>query len=266
MTSDILTEVDGAVARITFNRPAARNAVNPAMIAGMHAFLREIEHHRGIRCVVLSGTGEHFMAGGDVIGFREALQKPGPERRREFETRVQSAAPLFIQMARMPQPIVARVRGAVAGAAVGFVAGSDIAICSETSVFIVAHVHIGASPDGSTSYYLPRSVGVRKAKELAMLGGKLKAQEALALGLVNRVVNDDELEKATEEVVAAIVAAPATSVRRIKRLMDSSLDNPLERQLQLEAESFAECAATDDFVEGVTAFAEKRKARFNHSG
>jgi 2-(1,2-epoxy-1,2-dihydrophenyl)acetyl-CoA isomerase len=206
------------------------------------------------------------MAGGDVIGFREALQKPGPERRSEFEARVQSAAPLFIQMARMPQPIVARVRGAVAGAAVGFVAGSDIAICSDTAIFIVAHVHIGASPDGSTSYYLPRMVGVRKAKELAIFGAKLTAPDALELGLVNRVVPDAELERVAEEVVTAIVAAPATSVRRIKTLMDRSLDNSLERQLQLEAESFAECAATDDFVEGVSAFAEKRKARFNRSG
>jgi 2-(1,2-epoxy-1,2-dihydrophenyl)acetyl-CoA isomerase len=265
MSNDILTEVDGAVARITFNRPAARNAVNPAMIARMHGFLREIETDAGIRCIVLSGAGDHFMAGGDVIGFREALQKPGPERRREFEARVQSAAPFFIQMARMPQPIVARVRGAAAGAAVGFVAGSDIAICADSAIFIVAHVHIGASPDGSTSYYLPRMVGVRKAKELAMLGTKLTARDALALGLVNRVVADSELDAATEEVVATIVSAPATSVRRVKTLMDRSLDNSLERQLQLEAESFAECAGTDDFVEGVTAFAEKRKAQFNRA-
>jgi 2-(1,2-epoxy-1,2-dihydrophenyl)acetyl-CoA isomerase len=266
MTSDILTEIDGAVARITFNRPAARNAVNPAMIAGMHGFLREIETEPGIRCIVLSGAGDHFMAGGDVVGFREALKKGSTERRQEFEGRVQSAAPLFIQMARMPQPIVTRVRGAAAGAAVGFVAGSDIALCGESSIFIVAHVNIGASPDGSTSYYLPRMVGVRKAKELAMLGERLSAQDALALGLVNRVVPDADLDRATEEVVTRIVAAPATSMRRVKFLMDASLGNTLERQLQLEAESFAACAATEDFVEGVTAFAEKRKAQFNRSG
>ena len=266
MTNDILTEIDGAVARITFNRPAARNAVNPAMIAAMHAFLRGIEHDPGVRCIVLAGAGEHFMAGGDVLGFREALQKGSAERREEFESRVKSAAPLFIQLARMPQPIVARVRGAVAGAAVGFVAGSDLAICGESALFIVAHVHIGASPDGSTSYYLPRMVGVRKAKELAMLGERLSARDALELGLVNRVVADADLERVTEELVARIVAAPATSVRRVKQLMDRSLSNSLEQQLQLEAESFADCAATEDFVEGVTAFADKRKAQFNRSG
>jgi 2-(1,2-epoxy-1,2-dihydrophenyl)acetyl-CoA isomerase len=266
MSEDLLTAIDGAVARITFNRPAARNAVNPGMITAMHRFLQAIEHDRRVRCIVLAGAGDHFMAGGDVLGFKEALERSSEQRRAEFEGRVQSAAPVFTQLARMPQPIVARVQGAAAGAAVGFVAGADIVICSENSIFIVAHVNIGASPDGSTSYYLPRSVGVRKATELAMLGEKLTASDALALGLVNRVVPDAELDTATAAVVDRIVAAPATSLRRAKFLMRQSLDNTLERQLQLEAESFGECAATEDFVEGVSAFAQKRKAVFNRGG
>jgi 2-(1,2-epoxy-1,2-dihydrophenyl)acetyl-CoA isomerase len=263
MSEDLLTAIDGAVARITFNRPEARNAVNQGMLAAMHRFLQSIEHDRRVRCIVISGAGDHFMAGGDVIGFKEALERSSEQRRAEFESRLQSTAPLFTQMARVPQPIVARVQGAAAGAAVGFVAGADIVICGASSIFVVAHVNIGASPDGSTSYYLPRSVGVRKAKELAILGDKLTAQDALALGLVNRVVPDAELERETAAIVDRIVAAPATSVRRAKFLMQESLKNTLERQLQLEAESFAECAATDDFVEGVSAFAQKRKAVFN---
>ncbi len=263
MSEDLLTAIDGAVARITFNRPQARNAVNSGMLAAMDRFLQSIEHDRQVRCIVIGGAGDHFMAGGDVIGFKEALEKGSEQRRAEFEARVQSAAPLFLQLARMPQPIVARVQGAAAGAAVGFVAGADIVICGASSIFVVAHVNIGASPDGSTSYHLPRAVGVRKAKELALLGEKLNAQEALALGLVNRVVPDAELDQAIASVVDRIVAAPATSIRRAKFLMQQSLGNSLERQLQLEAESFAECAATDDFVEGVSAFAQKRKAVFN---
>jgi len=266
MSQDLLTAIDGAVARITFNRPQARNAVNSGMLAAMQRFLQSIEHDRQVRCIVIGGAGDHFMAGGDVIGFKEALEKPSAERRAEFEARVQSAAPLFVQLARMPQPIVARVQGAAAGAAVGFVAGADIAICGASSIFVVAHVNIGVSPDGSTSYYLPRAIGVRKAKELAILGEKINAQEALALGLVNRVVPDAELDQAIATVVDKIVNAPATSVRRAKLLMQESLGNTLERQLQLEAESFAECAATDDFVEGVSAFAQKRKAVFNRGG
>ena len=263
MTMDLLTQIDGPVARITFNRPAVRNAASMAMLTDMRQFLLDIEGDRSIRCVVIAGAGEHFMAGGDVQAFKETLHRSAAERRTEFEGRVQSAGTLFVQLGRMPQPIVAKVRGAAAGAALGFVAGADFAICGASSLFVLAHVNIGASPDGTSSYYLPRVLGVRKAKELAILGQKLSAEEALAAGLVTRVVPDAELDSAVATLVDRIVAAPAESVRRAKFLMDQSLGNSLERQLQLEAQCFGECAATEDFAEGVSAFVEKRPARFN---
>lgn len=263
MTVDVLTEVDGPIARITFNRPAARNAITQEMLLTMRAFLHRIEHDADVRCIVLSGVGDHFSAGGDVIGFGETLKIPAKERRAAFEGRIQNAAPVFLQFARAAVPVVAKVRGAVAGAALGFALGADFVICGSGAVFILAHVHIGASPDGSSSYYLPRLIGERKAKELAILGQRVSADEALGMGMINQVVPDTELDSAVDSLLQKIVAAPATSVRRAKLLMGRSLGNSLEQQLQLEAESFAECAATDDFVEGVTAFAEKRKAIFN---
>jgi 2-(1,2-epoxy-1,2-dihydrophenyl)acetyl-CoA isomerase len=124
-------------------------------------------------------------------------------------------------------------------------------------------VRIGACPDGSSSYYLPRTLGVRKAKELAILGNKLGAEEARQAGLVNFVVPDAEVASATEALVKKIIEAPRRSVQWAKRLMNESLDNPIERQLQLEAQGFGECAGSDDFAEGVSAFLEKRAARFN---
>ena len=266
MTTDVLTEIDGPVARITFNRPAVRNAASMAMLMTMRQFLMDIEQDRGVRCIVISGAGEHFMAGGDVQAFNEALDRSPAQRRTEFEGRVQSAGALFVQLARMPQPIVAKIRGAAAGAALGFVAGADFAICGAGSLFVLAHVNIGASPDGTSSYYLPRVVGVRKAKELAILGEKLSAEDALSAGLVTRVVPDADLDSAVAKLVERIVAAPAESVRRAKFLMDQSLGNSLEKQLQLEAQCFGECAATEDFAEGVRAFVGKRKAIFNRPG
>src|SRR5215469_12170153 len=164
MTTDLLTEVDGPVATITFNRPALRNAASAAMLARMQEFLLSLQGEQAVRCIVLTGAGEHFMAGGDVQAFSETLKRSGAERRVEFAARIQSTAPLFMQLARMPQPIVARIRGAVAGAALGFVAGADFAICSVGALFVLAHVNIGASPDGSSSYHLPRAIGVRRAK------------------------------------------------------------------------------------------------------
>jgi len=263
MTTDLLTEIAGPVATITFNRPALRNAASAAMLARMQEFLLTLQSEPAVRCIVITGAGEHFMAGGDVQAFRETLQRPGAERRAEFAARVQSTAPLFLQLARMPQPIVAKIRGAVAGAALGFVAGADFAICSAGALFILAHVNIGASPDGSSSYYLPRAIGVRRAKELAILGRRVSAEEALTLGLINQVAPDAELDAAVAALVQRIVAAPAESVRCAKALMDQSLRNSLEQQLQLEAECFAQCAASDDFAEGVTAFMDKRPAKFN---
>jgi 2-(1,2-epoxy-1,2-dihydrophenyl)acetyl-CoA isomerase len=263
MNPELLTETQGAVARITFNRPAARNSVNRPMLLEMQKFLQSIEADARIRCIVLSGAGEHFMAGADITGFQEALQRNGDERRSEFEARIQATIPLFLQLARMPQPLVAKVQGAAAGAALGFIGGADFAICGASAVFILAHVNVGLSPDASASFYLPRVIGVRKAKELAILGQKLTAPEALELGLVNRVVPDAELDAATALLVEKIVAAPAASVRRAKLLMDQSLNNNLETQLSLEARCFGECAGTADFVEGVGAFMGKRKAGFN---
>ena len=265
MTTDLLTEVDGPVATITFNRPALRNAASPAMLARMQEFLLTLQSEPAVRCILITGSGEHFMAGGDVQAFSETLKRPGAERRAEFAARVQSTAPLFLQLAQMPQPVVAKIRGAAAGAALGFVAGADFAVCSASALFILAHVNIGASPDGSSSYHLPRAVGVRRAKELAILGRRVSAEEALALGLVNQVVPDAELNTAVAALVQKIVAAPAESVRCAKRLMNESLGNSLERQLQLEAHCFAQCAGTDDFAEGVAAFLEKRPARFNRT-
>lgn len=263
MTTELLTEIDGPVARVTFNRPEVRNAASPAMLAAMREFLLRVEQDRSVRCVVVTGAGAHFMAGGDVQAFGETLRKTPAERRAEFEARVQSAGPLFVQLARQPQPVVVRVRGAAAGAALGFVAGADFAVASANSVFVLAHVNIGVSPDGSSSYYLPRAVGLRKAKELAILGQRIDAQEALAIGLVTRVVPDEGLDAAVADLVRRIVDAPAESVRKAKLLMNQSLGNTLERQLQLEAQCFAECAATPDFAEGVGAFLEKRPAKFN---
>ena len=263
MTDELITQLDGPVARITFNRPAARNAVTQTLLKALCEFLESIEHNPDVRCIVMSGSGEHFSAGGDVVGFNKVLTMSAAERRQEFIGRVGRAGAAFALLERLRQPIVARVRGAVAGAALGFVAGSDFVVCGTSALFILAHVKIGASPDGASSYYLPRNIGVRKAKELAILGEKITAADALSLGLVNYVVPDAELDAAVERLVSKIVAAPAESVRRAKMLMDRSLGNTLKQQLELETEAFAACAATDDFVEGVGAFVAKRAAVFN---
>jgi 2-(1,2-epoxy-1,2-dihydrophenyl)acetyl-CoA isomerase len=260
---DLLTEIGDGVARITFNRPAVRNAVNGAMLAEMTRFLEEVEHSRAVRCIVISGAGDHFMAGGDVRGFGETLHMDGAERRSAFEARVRTGSRVMLQMARMPQPIVAKVRGAVAGAGIGIIGAADFVLCGETSIFVLAQVGIGACPDSATTWLLPRLVGARRAKEIALLGDRFGSAEAKAMGLVGRVLPEADLDAAVDALVDRLVSAPRESIQRAKMLLDRALDNSLEAQLDLEAQCFAACAATDDFAEGVRAFIEKRPARFN---
>jgi len=262
-TDDLLTTIEGPIARITFNRPKARNAVNGPMIIKMGEFLQQVAADSSVRCVILTGAGEHFMAGGDVAGFSKVLDQSSDERRADFVRRVNASRPIFQAMRSMPQPIIARVQGACAGAAVGFAASCDFVVAAESALFLVAHVNIGASPDGATSYALPRRIGAARALQMAMLGTKVDAAKALDWGLANKVVPDAELDQVTEKLAKKIIALPASSVRNIKNIFNRSLDNDLDTQLTLEAEAFGDCAASPNFIEGVKSFMEKRPAEFN---
>lgn len=260
---DILTRIDeNGIARIVFNRPHARNAVTRPMLDGMREFLKAIEHDPAARVIVMEGAGEHFMAGGDINNFAKTLEMSAADRRAEFENRISYAGMLFAVLERLEKPVIAKVRGACAGASVGWVAASDFAIASDTALFVVANTLVGTSPDGGVTWHLPRAVGLRKAKELAMLGDRLSAQDALAAGLVNWVVPDAELDERTEKLALKLARSASFAVGRAKAMLNASAANTLHTQLQFEAESFAACAATDDFAEGIRAFTEKRKPKF----
>jgi 2-(1,2-epoxy-1,2-dihydrophenyl)acetyl-CoA isomerase len=262
-TDDLLTEIDGPIARITFNRPQARNAITSPMVQKLVTFTEQIAHDDSVRCVVVTGAGDHFMAGGDVAGFGKVLDQTPEERREDFTSRAAASIPIFKNLMTMPKPVIARVRGACAGAAVGFAACCDFVIADDTALFLVAHVHIAASPDGSTTYALTRRVGAAKALEMCMLGGKVSAEEALACGLLNKLVPDGELDTAVEKLAKQLLALPASSLRNIKHLIRSAYHNSMADQLQLEAEMFGDSAADANFIEGVNSFLEKRKPEFN---
>jgi 2-(1,2-epoxy-1,2-dihydrophenyl)acetyl-CoA isomerase len=154
------------------------------------------------------------------------------------------------------------VRGYCAGAALSFVAGSDLTIASDSAKFLLAHVGLGLSPDAATSYHLPRAVGVKIAKQLAFFGDRFDAEEALRIGLVNWVVPDAELDAKTEEILKRLAVAPSVSIAQSKRLMNRALGNTLSEQLTDEGIGVGNCAASDDLKEGIRAFVEKRKPQF----
>jgi 2-(1,2-epoxy-1,2-dihydrophenyl)acetyl-CoA isomerase len=182
---ELLTHISEGIARITFNRPHVRNALTPGMVQAMIAFLRECERRDDVRVILLSGAGDHFMAGGDVKSFARVADASADERRSQFESLALDTLPLFALMDRIAKPIVAKVRGACAGASVGYVAAADFVAIADTALFMVANAAIGTSPDGATSWHLPRIVGLRMAKQMCLLGDRLTAQQALDCGLAN---------------------------------------------------------------------------------
>ncbi len=261
--SDLQTEVDGPIAYGTFNRPEARNALSGDMRQQMFEFLKQVEHDSAVRCVVFRGAGEHFMAGGDVKRFAEIVRESSAQQRREqFEARIHALHPLVFLMRRLRKPIVASVQGATAGFGLSFVLACDLAIAADDAFFMPGYIRIGANPDGSGTYFLPRTVGMKKAMEILMLGDRFDAATASRLGIVNRVVPVDDLAAETQELAQRLASGPTHAIANTKELLNASLGNTLETQLASEAVSFSECAATDDWAEGVTAFAEKRKPVF----
>jgi 2-(1,2-epoxy-1,2-dihydrophenyl)acetyl-CoA isomerase len=262
MNDTILTAREGAVATLTLNRPDALNVLDFSMIDALVANTAALAADASIRCVVVRGAGKHFMAGGDLRAFASRLGVPAIERQQEFKRTIQHLHGAIETLQRMPQTVVAAVHGAVAGFGLSLMCACDLVVASESAYFTSAYRHIGLTPDGGCTYSLPRIVGTKKAMEIVLLGERFDAMEALALGLVNRVVPHAELDGAVAAIVESLVNGPAGALARAKRLVNQSLSRTLSEQLEAEATSFGECTASGDFDEGISAFLEKRAAQF----
>lgn len=260
--SDLEVSIKNGVANLIMNRPEARNALSMDMRKQLAEKLHEIELDPQIRCVVLKGAGDHFMAGGDVKGMGESIKKPPQEIRKEFMLRIHDLHPIMFAMRRMPKPIIASCRGAAAGAGVSMALACDLVIASDDAFFTLAYCKIGTSPDGSSSFHLPRAVGIKKAMEIALLGDRFDAETARNIGMINFVVPKSDLESETKKLAERLANGPTHVYANTKALFYRSLENEFEAQLQAEAEYFSDCASRDDFKEGVTAFIEKRSPNF----
>lgn len=258
----VLVSAQEGVTTVTLNRPRALNALNRELTLALREAVFAAEHDPQVRCLVIRG-GEHFMAGGDLKHFDELIAgRPAAENRVRFEGLIHEVHALILSLRRMPKPVVASVSGAAAGFGMSLMMACDLALAADNAYFTLAYSLIGATPDGGSTYALPRIVGQKKAMEIALLGDRFDAATAERLGLVNRVVPAASLEAETQKLAARLAAGPAAVYGRTKALVNRSLEHSLESQLQREAEAFAQSAAEPDFAEGLRAFLEKRKPRW----
>lgn len=246
---------DEGVAHLRFNRPDSLNAIDVPMAQAFHAACREIADDSLVRAVWVSANGRAFMAGGDLA----AMQKDPPNVAERLIEGMHGGLRLLVAL---QAPVVASVHGAVAGGGLGLMLGCDLAIAAEGTRFGMAYPLIGASGDCSSTWGLPRVVGLRKALELALLADTFDASEALRLGIVNQVVPFAELHAQTEIIVRRLASGPTRALGQLKRLIRESDQHDLNTHLDAEAQGFLGCARSQDFLEGVGAFLAKRKPVF----
>ncbi len=256
--SNVLTEVDGDLWRITLDRPEAGNALTPALAAELAAaFTNRPEE---TRTVLLLGNGPRFCVGGDVQSFG-AADDPG--------TFVGQLAHDWHEVIRLvietPVPVVAGVHGAVAGAAMGLIGACDVVVCAWGTKLRPGYGGIGFSPDGGSSWALARALGAPRALELMLTNGTLSAADAHLFGLVGRLVEDDDLREAAIALAREIAAGPIRAMVRTRGLVRRAAVRTLEEQLDDEARLIAESASDPEGREGVRAFLEKRTPDFRNA-
>ena len=251
-------DVDSGVATITLNRPEALNAMSPAMAKELHEVALQIDANNSVRAVILTGTGKAFCAGGDLGAFVAA----GEQARTLI---LQMTGDLHLALSRLSRnraPVIAAVNGTAAGAGFSLAMAADLAIAEEQAVFTMAYTNAGLSPDGSSTYFMPRKIGDRRARELMLTNRLLTAPEALDWGVVNQVVEGGGALAAARVMATGMAQGPTEAYAQVKRLLDSSFSQSLETQMELEARAIADQVASVDGQEGMLAFVEKRKPQF----
>ncbi|MCF8480696.1 MAG: enoyl-CoA hydratase/isomerase family protein [Rhodospirillum sp.] len=254
----MIVERIGSLVRLRLNRPEVLNALNREMAEAFLAAAREIAGDPSVRAVMLSGEGRAFMAGGDIASFRE-------EGKSIAETVANLIDPFheaILTLRAANAPIVAALHGPVAGAGMSLALACDLAVAAEDMKMVMAYSAIGTSPDGSGTFFLPRLVGIRRAMELALLNEPVKAGLALEWGLVNWVVPREMLEEETLNITERLAEGATKAFGATRRLLEGSLGASLANQLEAEKRSFQAMTGTADFIEGNTAFLEKRKPIF----
>lgn len=253
----VLQDVSEGLLTLTFNRPEALNAIDERLAIDLLAGLRRAQQPE-VRCVLLRGAGRAFMAGGDLGVFHADLDHADDA----VSAIIRHFHPAIRLLRELPKPVVAAVQGSAAGGGFSLMLACDLVVAAEDAVFTMAYSAIGTTPDGGSTWHLPRLLGQRRALELALLAERFDARQALDWGLVNRVVPAAELPAAAEALARRLAAGPTLAHGRLKQLFAAAQGDDLGAQLDLEHETFRLSARSADFRAGIEAFFGKRKPRF----
>lgn len=249
--------VEGAIARVTLNRPDVANTMNLRFGSDLLAVAQAIVADRAVRAVVLTGAGRHFCFGGDLNGM-VASDTNIAGYLTELTTNLHAALAILM---RMDAPVVAAVNGTAAGAGLGLVLAADLAVCGRASKFTSAYTGVALTPDGSNTYLLPRVVGYKRAMALFLTNRVLLAEEALQWGIVNQVVDDEAVVATAQALAARLAAGPRGAFGAVKRLLQDSQPG-LEAQLARETSVIAAQGSSAEASEGIAAFLGKRKPQY----
>jgi 2-(1,2-epoxy-1,2-dihydrophenyl)acetyl-CoA isomerase len=255
----LLESLEAGVLTLTLNRPERMNALNIPLPEALQRAVQRAAADDDCRVVILTGAGKGFCAGADLSERAMALGEGRPDLGESLDKRFN---PLIRAMRSLPKPIVCAVNGAAAGAGANLALACDVVLAAKSAKFLQAFARIGLVPDVGGTWILPRLVGDARARALMMLADPIGAEEAAAWGMIYRAVDDDQLMGQAREIAERLAAGPTRAYGLMKRAFAASFVNSLDAQLDLERDLQREAGRTDDFVEGVRAFLEKRQANF----
>lgn len=260
--SHLILERQGALGKITLNRPDRMNALTRPLLEELGRALKDLAKDDGIRALVLTGSGRAFCAGQDLSEAALFEGDPGEAVAQSLDAYYH---PVLMTIATMEKPVIAQVQGIAAGAGCNLALACDLVLAAESASFLQAFARIGLMPDCGGTWALPRLVGTARAKAMMMLAEELPAREAVSLGMIYRCLPDDELEAGVEALALRLAEGPTRSYGLIKRALKDGGVGGYGAQLNLERDLQAEAARSRDFKEGLAAFKEKRKPRFSGS-
>jgi 2-(1,2-epoxy-1,2-dihydrophenyl)acetyl-CoA isomerase len=257
----LIWEQTGAAGRLTLNRPDSLNAWNPQFGHELKQLLDQEAADPSVRAVLITGAGRGFSSGADLkAGFDPHPDDGRPNIRKELD---ELYHPIITAVRQLPKPVVAAVNGPAVGIGASLAFACDLVLAAESAYFGLAFVNIGLMPDGGSTLFVPAAVGKARAFQMALLGERVPAQQALDWGLINRVHPDDELIDEATALTGKLAAGPTRSYASSKKALNNMLFPNMQEQLDLETELQHQLARTDDFMEGALAFVEKRAPNFS---